>query len=116
MADSPWVYPSAAVAGGRFAAFAKSRIAAGNVAISINTVLGLREAIEAGCGIGPLPRWEADTRPNLFRLSENKPELATSLWVLTHAELRHAPRVRALMDVIATEIAAMRPLIEGIGS
>lgn len=116
MADSPWVYPRAAVAGGRFAAFAKSRIAAGNVAISINTVLGLREAIEAGCGIGPLPRWEADTRPNLFRLSENEPELATSLWVLTHAELRHAPRVRALMDVIATEIAAMRPLIEGTDS
>nr|WP_245259426.1 LysR family transcriptional regulator [Methylobacterium sp. 77] len=116
LAECPWVCPSEVVAGGRFAAYAKSQMMSDKLAMSINTVLGLREAIEAGCGIGPLPRWEADTRPNLVRLSENEPALASSLWILTHADLRHAPRVRAFMDDMATEIGAMRPMIEGIGA
>lgn len=113
VAECPWVCPGEGVAGGRFTAFARARVAPENLALTINTVLGLREAIEAGCGIGPLPRWDADRVPGLVRLSENQPELSSSLWILTHADLRHAPRVRAFMDVMAAEIGAMRSAIEG---
>ncbi|GJE18803.1 LysR family transcriptional regulator [Methylobacterium marchantiae] len=113
LSECPWICPSEGVAGGRFTAFAKTRMGPDGLAMSINTVLGLREAIEAGCGVGPLSRWDADIRPNLIRLSDNEPELATSLWILTHADLRHAPRVRAFMDAMATEIGTMRPMIEG---
>lgn len=113
LGECPWVCPSEAVAGGRFSAFALARIPASTIAVSINTVLGLREAIAAGCGVGPLPRWEADRHPDLVRLSENEPDLASSLWILTHADLRQAKRVRAFMDFMAAEIGPMRPAIEG---
>jgi DNA-binding transcriptional LysR family regulator len=79
----------------------------------VNTVLGLAEAVEAGIGIGPVPCFIADKRPELIRLNPPKPEFSTGLWLLTHPDLRHAPRVRAFMDTVAAEMAKYRSLIEG---
>lgn len=107
-----WVTPGESVAGGRFVRFVEGRAAAERVVLRINTVLGLREAIEAGIGIGPLPCWAADGRPGLVRLSEPEPDLSSGLWLLTHPDLRHAPRVRAFMDFVGEEIGAMRAALE----
>lgn len=116
LSECPWVVPGEAVAGGRFTRFARFAAAhsgPGRIALTINTVLGLREAVEAGIGIGPLPCWDGDTA-SLVRLSPIEPELSTGLWLLTHPDLRHAGRVRAFMDFMAAEIASLRPTIEGI--
>ena len=83
------------------------------VAYKINTVLGLAEAVEAGIGIGLLPCFIGDTRPALVRLSAPDPIFAATLWLLTHPDLRHAPRVRAFMDFVAAEVVRERRLIEG---
>lgn len=86
------------------------------IAYRVNTVLGLTEAVEAGIGIGPLPCFIADPRAGLVRLSEPQPDFSTSLWMLTHPDLRHAPRVRAFLDTFAGEIGTYRPLLEGQGA
>lgn len=112
----PWVVPGDGVAGGRFTRFAASRGAEERITLTLNTVLGLREAVEAGLGIGPLPCWSADGRVDLVRLSGVEPELGAGLWLLTHPDLRHAARVRAFMDFMAEEIATLRPRIEGIAA
>jgi DNA-binding transcriptional LysR family regulator len=111
--ECPWVVPGDGVAAGRFVRFAESRGAGDRVVLTLNTVLGLREAVEAGLGIGPLPCWSADGRPDLVRLSDVEPELGAGLWLLTHPDLRHAARVRAFMDFMAEDIAVLRPRIEG---
>ena len=111
--ECPWVVPSDGVAAGRFTRFCENRGAGERVVLTLNTVLGLREAVEAGLGIGPLPCWSADGRPGLIRLSGLEPELGAGLWLLTHPDLRHSARVRAFMDFMAEEIAALRPRIEG---
>lgn len=116
LAECPWVIPGESVAGGRFTRFARSaaaRCGSVHTALVINTVLGLREALEAGIGVGPLPCWDGDSA-GLVRLSSIEPDLATGLWLLTHPDLRHAARVRAFMDFMAVEIASLRPLIEGV--
>jgi DNA-binding transcriptional LysR family regulator len=79
----------------------------------INTVLGLAEAIEAGLGIGYLPCFIADPRPGLQRLAEPDDAHGVSLWLLTHPDLKHLQRVRAVMDTLADEIGKVRPLLEG---
>ena len=112
-AACPWVVPGDGVAGGRFARFRESRVDAERVVLTLNTVLGLREAVEAGIGIGPLPCWSADVRPDLVRLSDPVPELSAGLWLLTHPDLRHAARVRAFMSFMTEEIVTLRPGIEG---
>ncbi|KAB1074739.1 LysR family transcriptional regulator [Methylobacterium planeticum] len=108
-----WVSPSEAVAGGAHARFVRMRAGRDRIVLQLNTVLGLAEAIEAGIGIGPLPCLQGDLSPALMRLTEPAPDLASTLWLLTHPDLRHAPRVRAFMDFIGGEMSARRALFEG---
>ena len=112
-ADATWVSPSEAVAGGLFARFVAARAGSERVALRINTVQGLCEAIVEGVGIGPLPCYRGDRIAALRRLSGPEPDLAGSLWLLTHPDLRHAARVRAFMDHVAAEVAPLRPVLEG---
>lgn len=88
-------------------------VAPERIVYKVNTVLGLAEAVEAGIGIGFLPCFIADTRPGLIRLAAPDPGFAADLWLLTHPDLRHSPRVRLFLDFIAAEIGRLKPLIEG---
>ncbi|WP_207919233.1 LysR family transcriptional regulator [Methylobacterium segetis] len=108
-----WVAPSEGVGGGRHFRFVQARAGKDRVRLQLNTVLGLAEAVESGIGIAPLPCMQGDATPALARLAPPEPELASTLWLLTHPDLRHAPRVRAFMDFMAEEIAPMRPLFAG---
>jgi DNA-binding transcriptional LysR family regulator len=85
-----------------------------HIGYKLNTVLGLAEAIEQGLGIGHLPCFIGDTRPGLVRLAPPHHNFSTDLWLLTHSDLRHSPRVRVFLDFLAAEIAKQRKVIEGI--
>ncbi|MGU3536973.1 LysR substrate-binding domain-containing protein [Methylobacterium sp. A54F] len=108
-----WVTPGESVGGARFLRFVEARTTPERIVVRLNTVLGLREAIEAGLGIGPLPCMSADRRPALVRLGEPEPELQSSLWLLTHQDLRHSARVRVFMDFVGEALAPMRAALEG---
>lgn len=108
-----WVAPSPNVGDGRFAAIVAERAGEEPVALRLNTVTGLREAVRAGLGIGPVPCFLGDACPDLRRLGGIEPDLATDLWLLTHPDLRQAMRVRVFMDFMAEAIAPLRPALEG---
>jgi DNA-binding transcriptional LysR family regulator len=93
--------------------FVQEHVAPERVGYKVNTVLGVAEAIEQGLGIGHLPCFIGDARPGLVRLGAPVPEFATGLWLLTHPDLRHSPRVRVFLDFLAAEIGKQRKLIEG---
>jgi len=113
LAECDWVGPSGSLGGGVFADFLRRRTDPERLVLQINTVMGLREAVEAGIGIGPLPCYEGDASQTLTRLGAPEPELACALWLLTHPDLRHAPRVRAFMDFVAAEVAPLRDRLGG---
>lgn len=96
--------------------FVRERVPETRIAIKINTVLGLAEAVEEGVGVGPLPCLIADQRPSLVRLTDPNPEFATGLWILTHPDLRSSPRVRAFLDLASAELMRRKGLIEGLKS
>lgn len=112
-ADPPWVSPDEGVAGGLFARFVAARAAPERVALRLNSVQGLCEAVAAGIGIGALPCYVADRHPALRRLSGPEPDLAVGLWLLTHPDLRRSVRVRAFLEHAAAEIAPLRAALEG---
>ncbi|MDX3809708.1 LysR family transcriptional regulator [Bosea thiooxidans] len=95
------------------ARFVREHVAPERIALKSSAVLGITEAVELGLGIGPLPCFIADLRPGLMRMMPPNPDFATGLWVLTHPDIRHVPRVRAFMDYCSNELMRHRPLIEG---
>lgn len=95
------------------ARYVREKVAPERIALKSSAVLGLAEAVEQGLGIGPLPCFIADQRPKLVRLLPPDPDFSTGLWLLTHPDLRNAPRVRAFMDFVGAELAKLRGLIEG---
>jgi DNA-binding transcriptional LysR family regulator len=91
----------------------ETHIPPGQIVCRVNSVLGAATAIEAGIGIGYLPCFTGDARRDLKRISTSLPDFEGTLWLLTHQESRHIPRVRAFLNFAANEIAKQRALIEG---
>lgn len=113
LAARDWVSLGEQMGGFKLVKWVSAHIPAERVVYRLNTVLGLAEAVEAGIGIGYLPCFIGDARPSLARLAAPEPEFGTDLWLLTHPDLRHSPRVRAFLDFLAAEIAQHRTFIEG---
>jgi DNA-binding transcriptional LysR family regulator len=111
-----WVCLGDNLSGLKVVRFAQAAVAPGRLAARFDTVLGLAHGVAAGIGVGHLPCFIGDAWPGLVRLAPPDPAYASDLWLLTHPDLRHTPRVRALMDHLAEAISAKRPLIEGASS
>lgn len=108
-----WVAPGDDLATLPSALFLRKHVEPKQVVYRVSSVLGLAEAVEAGLGIGHLPCFIAGVRPALVRLAPPEPDFAADLWLLTHADLRHSPRVRVFLDTLAEDIARERALFEG---
>lgn len=93
--------------------FLRRQVPPDRIVCKFDSVCALGQAAEAGLGLAHLPCFLGDTRPSLRRLAPPEPDFAADLWLLTHPDLRHTPRIRTLMDALAAEITRMQPLIEG---
>jgi DNA-binding transcriptional LysR family regulator len=78
-----------------------------------NSAYCMLELARLGFGAALLPCFLGDASPDLARSGFILPELDAGLWMLTHADLRRAARVRAFMDFAAAELAKHRRAIEG---
>ena len=111
--DGDWVCLGDNLSSMKVVRFARANVPPDRLAGSFDTVLGLAGAVAAGLGIGHLPCFIGDAWPSLIRLSPPEPDFADDLWLLTHPDLRNAPRIRAVMDFLAEAISGERDLIEG---
>ncbi|WP_422026535.1 LysR family transcriptional regulator [Roseovarius sp.] len=78
-----------------------------------NSLFTLAAAVASGAGLGILPCYLADPDKRMRRVGPPIEALASDLWFLTHAELRHTARMRALSDHLNAEFRALQPLFEG---
>jgi DNA-binding transcriptional LysR family regulator len=78
-----------------------------------NSFVTLRRMCEAGLGATALPCFLGTPSASLRRLDLFPDEASTDLWVLTHEDLRRAPRVRAFLDHAAAHLQGHRLLFEG---
>ncbi len=113
LASWPWVALGDNFLQVEAAKFVRERIEPQRIAYKVSSVLGVTEAVESGLGVGPLPCFVADTRPGVVRITDVRSDFDAGLWLLTHPELRHSPRVRVFMDFAAEALGRLRPLIEG---
>jgi len=70
------------------------------VAIRHDTSTGLLSAVRSGFGIAVLPCIVADDEPDLIRCLPPPSDHGRVMWLLTHERVRHAPRVRVVIDFL----------------
>jgi len=112
-ASAPWVLPDDQLGHLASAGWARRRGYDARTALRANSLHTLAHAAAAGIGLAVLPCYLADTDPRLARIGEPIDELASDLWFLTHAELRHTARIRALSDFIAREMRGLKAAFAG---
>jgi len=72
-------------------------VPAARVAARVNSMHIAALAAAGGLGLAVLPRAVGDTMGELTRVS-TRPPTTSAVWLLTHADLKGAARVRAFMD------------------
>lgn len=112
-AASPFVAPDDTLAHLASARWIAQHVAAERIVLRANSLNALRLAAGAGLGIAALPCFVGDRDARLVRCTKPIPEMASSLWLLTHPDLRRTARVRAFVDFAARELAAHKAAFEG---
>lgn len=77
----------------------------GRIVASLSSSLLVRRSIAAGIGVGEIPVYMGE-RDGLLRIwPERTRPLPYEVWLVTHADLRHTARVRAVIDEIVDVFA-----------
>ncbi|MDH3981116.1 MAG: LysR family transcriptional regulator [Gammaproteobacteria bacterium] len=84
------------------------------VVMSSDNTLVLVNAAKNDLGVIPLPCFWGDSEKKLVRVIDPPDELTLDLWLLTHQDLRHTARVRALMTFLHEALQQQKDLIEGV--
>jgi len=83
------------------------------IGISFDDIISRYHAIVQGVGMGRAACFMGDTNPDLVRLEGSSPILKYDIWVLTHPDLHHQPKVKLLMQFLIDALLKKKPLIEG---
>ena len=84
-----------------------------NITMKADSFPVIAELAKAGCGLAVLPCCLGDQERALQQLAIPTKELSTSLWILTHADTRHAARVKAFTDLVSALLRGDSQLLEG---
>jgi DNA-binding transcriptional LysR family regulator len=74
------------------------------VAMHHGSATGLLSAVRSGFGLAALPCFVADLDPDLICCLPPVPGNEKGIWLLTHERLRHAPRVRVVLDFLGERL------------
>jgi len=111
--DRVWISYAAHLSSLKASEYVQDRVAPENIQYLADSVVGVKNAIVAGIGVGFLPCMFGDSTPGLMRVGPVIPELDDTLWLLTHPDIRKSQRVKSFMSFCADEVAKRKNLIEG---
>jgi len=83
------------------------------VVFSATSTFSVQSAIAAGIGPSLMPCYVGDADNRLVRMAPPFEWLTLKLWILTHHDLRHTARVKALLAFMRDELSTRRDLFEG---
>ena len=76
------------------------------IAVRVDSLVGMVDAVEHGAGVGMLLCPLAQSRPGLVQLEPPDARLDTQIWILTHPDLKQVARIRAftqfMFDALST--------------
>jgi DNA-binding transcriptional LysR family regulator len=84
---------------------------AGEVAFTSNSRDAQMQAAIGGMGIAAVPRFMGDEAPGLVRLATPEPAPLRGIWIGVHADTRHTPRIRAVVEALHEGLRAAAPVL-----
>lgn len=108
-----WVVPDETLAHLAASKWLKATYPNAKTSLSANSLLGVLLAAKEGMGAAMLPCFMGDQDPAFVRIADPIPGAGSTLWLLTHEDLRHTARVRAFMDFMADALIGDVDLLEG---
>lgn len=103
-ASSAWVAPDDALPEHPSVVWRKKHFPKVLPGYRVGSILTVMELVSRGLGIGVLPLFLAQGRPDLRQLTEALDEAQTELWLLTHTESRHLRRVSTVFTHLSEEL------------
>lgn len=82
------------------------------VALTTNSPAAHIAAVRSGIGYGILSHRWATLFPELQRILDHEPMPTIELWLVTHQDVRHSARIRAMADFIAERVTRNIALFE----
>lgn len=113
LAAHQWVGPDDSLAGSTVAQWMRTALPGSEIALRADSLVGLRDAARAGLGLAALPCYLGDSSSDLRRVHPPIAAMETTLWILTHEDLRRTARIRAFTEFAAEALSRRRPLLEG---
>lgn len=80
--------------------------------VTTNSLAAQVSAVRAGYGVGAISHRWAAMHPELVNLMPGHSVGATDLWIVTHEELRHSARIRAVFDYLTERVRAAATTFE----
>jgi DNA-binding transcriptional LysR family regulator len=68
-------------------------------------------AAKSGAGIAAIACYRADCETDLVRLRPDLPSMTRDIWLGVHSDMRHMPRIRAVMDAIIAALGEQQGLL-----
>lgn len=62
------------------------------------------DAVIAGAGIGFMPVWEAEQRPDLVQMLPAREEWTSQIWLVTHVDLHRTAKVQTLVQFLKERV------------
>lgn len=104
--DHTWVAPDESLAHLEQAKWLIRNVPAGRIAVRVDSLVGMVDAVVHGAGVGMLLCPLAESRPGLVQLEAPDERLNTQVWILTHPDLKQVARIRAftqfMFDALST--------------
>lgn len=101
-----WVGVDESPAFGMFDQWLREHVAPERIAVRVDSLGGVADAVAQGLGVGILPLPLVAARPGLVQLGPPEPTLRMPLWVLMHPDVEHTARVSALFQFLVEALLA----------
>jgi DNA-binding transcriptional LysR family regulator len=105
-AEYDWVAPGKGLSHLRQARWLKQHVPDERIAMRVDSLIGMVDAVRHGIGVGMLLCLLADDEKNLVRLAEPADALDTDLWILIHRDVRRVARIKALSGFLYKRLAS----------
>lgn len=106
LAALDWIAPDAALAHLEQARWLAAQVPASRVVLSVDSLVGMLQAVRQGLGAAMLLCPLADAHADLVQLEPPPAALDTQIWILTHPDLRQVARVRAFSQFMFERLSA----------